>query len=112
MSGDSFHQYGAGSIGKAEHSGSGNIVAGGMRVAGQGASTAAVDNLLEELRKLRQHLDSEDRADVDAVAAEIASNPSHDRLRNALRTVSGIATLVGEVGAPVINAARAILGSI
>jgi len=31
MMGDSFHQYGSGNIGKAEHRGSGNIVAGGGR---------------------------------------------------------------------------------
>ncbi|MFI9106607.1 hypothetical protein ACIGXA_39530 [Streptomyces fildesensis] len=111
MSGDSFHQYGAGSIGKAQHSGSGDIVADGKRGGGSELQAAAIDKLLGELQNLKQHLDGTDQVEVDAAAAEIASNPPRERLRKLLQTVSGIATLVGEVGSPVIGAIKAILAS-
>lgn len=110
MGGDQYTQYGAGSIGKAEHTGSGDIVAGGKRVGGQEVEPSALETLLEEVRAMRQHLDADDRAEVDAAIEEISSNPPEDRFRKILRTFSGIATLVGEAGVPVIAAVKALLG--
>ncbi|WP_018545342.1 hypothetical protein [Streptomyces sp. LaPpAH-108] len=110
MSGDHIQQYGSGSIGKAEHTGSGDIVAGGKTV---GATTGGpeVTALLEAIEGLRPHLDASDRAEVDAAAGSIAEETSPERLRGLVRRISGIAALVGEVGVPVIAAARALLAA-
>ncbi|GHA67898.1 hypothetical protein ACIQRS_09935 [Streptomyces termitum] len=107
-SGDHIEQHGAGSIGKAEHTGSGDIVAGGKTV---GATTGgpALEALLREIEKLRPHLDESDRAEVDAAADSIAAETSPDRRRGLVQRITGIAALLGEVGVPVIAAARALL---
>ncbi|MDN3028111.1 hypothetical protein [Streptomyces sp. S.PB5] len=111
MSGDRIQQYGAGSIGKAEHTGSGDIVAGGKNVRAAESTAPALDDLLREIQKLRPHLDEHDRAEVDASVEEISANPSEERFRKLLRQIAGIATLIGETGAPVILAVRALLGT-
>jgi hypothetical protein len=108
MSGDHIQQYGSGSIGKAEHTGSGDIVAGGKTV-GATAGGPAVEALLREIEKLRPHLDENDRAEVDAAADSIAEETSAERRRGLVQRISGIAALVGEVGVPVIAAAKALL---
>ncbi|MFJ8001852.1 hypothetical protein ACIQ7D_32915 [Streptomyces sp. NPDC096310] len=108
MSGDWIQQYGDGSIGKAEHTGSGDIVAGGKTV-GATAQGPAVEALLKEVEKLRRHLDEKDRAEVDAAAKSIAEETSPERRRGLVQRISGIAALVGEVGVPVITAAKALL---
>ncbi|MFJ8477822.1 hypothetical protein [Kitasatospora sp. NPDC094011] len=110
MSGDHIQQYGAGSIGKAEHSGSGDIVAGGKTV-GSTAGGPAVEALLQEIQRLRPHLDEHDRAEVDAAANSIAAETSAERRRSLVQRITGIAALVGELGVPVIAAARALLGA-
>ncbi|MEU5431100.1 hypothetical protein AB0H73_36605 [Streptomyces olivoreticuli] len=108
MSGDHIQQYGSGSIGKAQHTGSGDIVAGGKSV-GATAGEPAVEALLREIEKLRPHLDENDRAEVDAAVGSIAKETSPDRWRGLVQRISGIAALVGEVGLPVIMAAKALL---
>src|SRR5436190_23402751 len=108
MSGDHIQQYGSGSIGKAEHTGSGDIVAGGKTV-GATAGGPAVEALLREIEKLRPHLDENDRAEVDTAADSIAEETSPERRRGLVQRISGIAALVGEVGVPVIAAAKALL---
>ncbi|WP_328300217.1 hypothetical protein OG389_22210 [Streptomyces sp. NBC_00435] len=110
MGGDQYTQYGPGSIGKASHSGSGDIVAGGKYVGGSAPEASAVEKLLEEVQAMRQHLDTSDRAEVDAAVEEIRENPSEERFKRILRTFSGIATLIGEAGVPVITAIKALLG--
>ncbi|MEU6378367.1 hypothetical protein [Streptomyces sp. NPDC046909] len=111
MSGDHIQQYGAGSIGKAEHTGSGDIVAGGKNVRGPEPDTRAIDELLREIQKLRPHLDESDRAEVDASVEELNEGPSEERFNKLLRGIAGIATVIGETGAPVILAIRALLGT-
>ncbi|CAM5539290.1 hypothetical protein SAVIM338S_04266 [Streptomyces avidinii] len=110
MAGESYTQYGAGSIGKASHTGSGDIVAGGKYVGGTTPDVSAVEKLLEEVQAMKQHLDESDRAEVDAAVAEIQTNPSQERFGKILRTFSGIATVIGEAGVPVIAAIKALLG--
>ncbi|MEU5362186.1 hypothetical protein ABZ354_01525 [Streptomyces sp. NPDC005925] len=108
MSGDHIQQYGSGSIGKAEHTGSGDIVAGGKNV-GVTAGGPAVEALLREIEKLRPHLDEKDRAEVDAAADSIAEETTQERRRALVQRITGIAAMVGEVGLPVILAAKALL---
>ncbi|MGW1774807.1 hypothetical protein [Streptomyces sp. NPDC002104] len=110
MAGDSYTQHGAGSIGHATHSGSGDIVAGGKYVGGTPPEPSALEKLLEEVQAMRQHLDETDRAEVDAAVEELQGNPPEGRFRRILATFSGIATLVGEAGVPVIAAVRALMG--
>ncbi|MGW6703722.1 hypothetical protein ACWGDE_02335 [Streptomyces sp. NPDC054956] len=110
MGGDQYTQYGAGSIGKASHTGSGDIVAGGKHAGGAAPEASALEELLEEVRAMRQHLDVADRAEIDAAVEEIQANPSEDGFRRILRTFSGIAALIGEAGVPVITAIRALTG--
>ncbi|MEW2132638.1 hypothetical protein [Streptomyces sp. NPDC005435] len=108
MTGDYIQQYGSGSIGKAEHTGSGDIVAGGKTV-GATAPGPEVAALLEAIESLRPHLDPGERQEVDTAAGSIAEETSPERRRALVRQISGIAALVGEVGVPVIAAARALL---
>lgn len=93
---------------KAVHSGSGDIVSGGKGI----AQSEEITSLIREIQLLRRHLDGSDREAADASVGELASNPSGARLRVLLQQISGIATLAGEVGAPVIAAVRAIVGSL
>lgn len=109
MSGDSYSQYGSGNIGRAEHTGSGDIVAGGTH--GSGAGERAIDVLVREVQALRQHLDTSDRAEVDAAIGEINSNPTRERLNKLLQKIAGIATVVGAAGTPVIVAIKTLLGA-
>ncbi|MBT2469402.1 hypothetical protein J7E97_16340 [Streptomyces sp. ISL-66] len=110
MAGDHISIHGAGGIGKASHTGSGDIVAGGKYAGGATPDASAVEKLLEEVRAMRQHLDESDRAEVDEAVAEIQANPSQERFGKLLRTFSGIATVIGEAGVPVIAAIKALLG--
>ncbi|WP_217196996.1 hypothetical protein [Streptomyces buecherae] len=109
MSGDRVWQYGAGSVGKAKHTGHGDIVVGGKTVGATGAGPS-VEALLRAIEHIRPHLDENDRAEVDAVAESIAEETSIERRRSLVRRVSGVAALAGEAGLPVIAAATALLG--
>ncbi|MFI1360781.1 hypothetical protein ACH4TV_45515 [Streptomyces sp. NPDC020898] len=111
MTDGTYNQYGSGSIGSAEHTGSGDIVAGGKHIHGPGPGEQAIDVLLREVEALRAHLDASDRAEVDAAIGEINSNPPPERFNKLLQKIAGIATLVGAAGTPVITAIKMLLGS-
>ncbi|MDT3725125.1 hypothetical protein ROS62_09540 [Streptomyces sp. DSM 41972] len=108
MSGDHIQQYGSGNIGKAEHTGSGDIVTGGKNV-GVAEGGPALQALLAEIERLRPHLATADQAEVDAAAGAIAEETSAERRRSLVQRISGIAALVGEVGLPVVAAGKALL---
>jgi hypothetical protein len=110
MSEGSVNQYGDGNIGRAEHSGSGDIVAGGKTVHYAPQRSPEFEELLRAIEALRPHLGGGDRAEVDTAVEELAAAPSESRTRTVLSRIAGIATLVGEVGAPVVGAVRALLG--
>ncbi|MEU6633341.1 hypothetical protein ABZ905_34395 [Streptomyces parvus] len=105
-----YRQYGAGTIGHAVHSGSGDIVAGGKYVGTSMPETSGIEVLFEEIRKMRQYLDEDTRAAVDAALEEMASDPSEARFRRLLMTLAGIAALLGADGLPVIEAIRVLMG--
>lgn len=107
--GDQYRVTGAGAIGNASHSGSGDIVAGGKYVGGTPPEASAIEKLLEEVQAMRGHLDETDRAEVDAAVEELRENPPEARFRRILGTFSGIAMLIGEAGTPVITAVKALL---
>ncbi|MFE4260431.1 hypothetical protein [Streptomyces sp. NPDC056883] len=108
MQGDRYDVSGPGAIGQAKHSGRGDIVAGGKYVGGTPPEASALEKLIEEVQAMRQHLDESDRAEVDAALEELGENPPESRFRRILATFSGIATLIGEAGVPVIAAVQAL----
>ncbi|MFJ9691221.1 hypothetical protein [Kitasatospora sp. NPDC101183] len=109
MTGDQINQYGQGNTGKVVNSGSGNVVIGGKGL-GSTAQEPPIEVLLREIERLRPHLGANDRAEVDRAAGSIATETSAERLRGLVQRITGIAALVGEVGVPVILAAKALLG--
>ncbi|MFB7937683.1 hypothetical protein [Streptomyces sp. NPDC056049] len=113
MSSDQIHQYGAGSIGTANHSGSGDIVAGGKTVnAAPAAPATALDDLLAAIEGLRTHLDDTRRAELDAAAADLDPGAGRAELEGPLTRIAGIAALVGAVGGPVVAAVQALLAAL
>jgi hypothetical protein len=108
-SGDHIVQYGHGSIGRAEHSGSGDIVAGGKVVNGP-ESSAAIDTLLVAVESMRQYLDESDLAEIDSAVQQIDPDGTVSELGGPLRKIAGIASVIGDVGVPVINAIKGLLG--
>ncbi|GGY63124.1 hypothetical protein [Streptomyces omiyaensis] len=111
MSSDQIHQYGAGSVGKASHTGSGDIVAGGKTV-GAATPATALDDLLAAVEGLRSHLDDTRRAELDAAAADLSPGATRAELEGPLTRIAGIAALVGAVGGPVVAAVQALLASL
>lgn len=107
VSGDFGYLDGDGVV-KAVHSGCGDIVGGDKGI----GRPEEIARLVREVQLLMRHLDDSDREVAGASVAELSSNPSRARLRVLLQQISGIATLAGEVGAPVIAAVRAIVGSL
>ncbi|MFF2775776.1 hypothetical protein ACFVU3_12775 [Streptomyces sp. NPDC058052] len=112
MSSDQIHQYGAGSIGKASHTGSGDIVAGGKTVGAAATPSTALDDLLAAIEGLRTHLDETRRAELDAAAADLDADATRAELEGPLTRIAGIAALVGAVGGPVVAAVQALLAAL
>ncbi|MEV8007810.1 hypothetical protein AB0P10_34835 [Streptomyces parvus] len=59
---------------------------------------------------MKQYLDEDTRAAVDAALEKMASDPSEARFRRLLMTLAGIAALLGADGLPVIEAIRVLMG--
>jgi hypothetical protein len=110
MTGDRIVQYGDGSIGKAEHSGSGDIVTGGKQILGPESPATAIDNVLVAVDALRRHLNERDLAAVDTAVRRLDPNGTVAELNEPLGRIAGIAALLGEVGVPVVSAVRELLG--
>ncbi|OII61759.1 hypothetical protein BJP40_30560 [Streptomyces sp. CC53] len=110
MSGDVFNQYGAHSIGKAEHHGSGDIVAGGKGDGSAASADPRLEQLLAEIQALKPHLSDDDRAAMDEAVEELGADPEPSRFRRLLQQINGIAALA-EVGAPVVAAVRSLLAA-
>ncbi|MER5553553.1 hypothetical protein ABT001_18105 [Streptomyces sp. NPDC002793] len=107
MTGDVFQQTGDHNIGKAEHHGSGDIVAGG-KSAGPASADPRLRELLDRIESLMPQLSDEDRAGMEEAVAELGSDPEPGRFRRMLQQINGIAGLV-EAGAPVVAAVRSLM---
>ncbi|GGQ07817.1 hypothetical protein ACFFKE_22005 [Streptomyces mutabilis] len=70
--------------------------------------------MIEAVQDLRTHLSDADRQVIDQCLPELEAADGSDptRLRNVLAAVSGIAVLVGDVGAPVVEAVRNFLNAL
>lgn len=99
--GDNVNVHGTGNIGKIQN----NYGPADQRV--------AYDDLLRALQTLRQQVSPGDRHVLDEQLEVISGGPNQDRgsLRRALGTVSGVATVVGQVGVPVIEAVRKVISA-
>lgn len=75
---------------------------------------AAYQELLRAVNDLRSRVSAADRQALDEQLSIVAAGPQQDQgtLRRALTAIAGVATVVGEVGAPVITAVRAVLGAL
>lgn len=77
---------------------------------------AYLETLLEAVRLLRGHVPAEDQQVLDDALETIEAEPSspNGAVRRALASIAGVASMVGAVGVPVIEAVqgvRAALGS-
>lgn len=97
--GDNFSVGGTGNIGKVQNN------------FGPVDQRAAYDDLLRALQALRQQVPAGDRQVIDEQLGIISAGPDQDpgTLRRALGTVAGVATVVGQVGAPVVEAVRKVM---
>lgn len=94
--GDKFEVHGHG-IGKIVHQ-------------GPAEQQAAVRELLDAVQALRPRVTAADRQVIDESLATLqAPRPEPARLRRALGAVSGVAMMVGQVGAPVAEAVRKVM---
>ncbi|MFG2042957.1 hypothetical protein [Dactylosporangium sp. NPDC048998] len=101
VGGDQYNQYGAHSIGRIEHHGAAD-------------PARAYHDLLLAVRTLRAQVSPADRELVDEQLGVLSAGPDQDRgtLRRALSTVAGVAMVVGQVGAPVIQAVRQVTAAL
>jgi hypothetical protein len=71
---------------------------------------AALRELLDAVQALRSQVSGTDREVVDESLATLRTpRPEPARLRRALGAVSGVAMMVGQVGAPVVEAVRKVM---
>ncbi|MEA5359249.1 hypothetical protein VA596_06860 [Amycolatopsis sp., V23-08] len=71
---------------------------------------AAFRDLLEAVQALRAQVSDPDRQVIDESLATLqAPRPEPAKLRRALGAVSGVALMVGQVGAPVAEAVRKVM---
>jgi hypothetical protein len=101
VGGDQYNQYGDHSVGRIQHH--------------YGADPAAAfQQLLHAVQTLRAQVPPADRSLVDEHLQVIAAGPNQDpgTLRRALAAIAGVATVVGQVGAPVIQAVRQVTAAL
>ncbi len=75
---------------------------------------AALRELIQAVNELQGRVSAADRRALDEQLRIVTAGPQQDpgTLRRALTAIAGVATVVGEVGAPVITAVRAVLGAV
>jgi hypothetical protein len=77
---------------------------------GPAGRQVALRELLEAVQALRPQVSGTDRQVIDESLATLQTpRPEPARLRRALGAVSGVAMMVGQVGAPVVEAVRKVM---
>jgi hypothetical protein len=97
--GQTFNQYGSHSIGVSNVN---NAPA---------TQQDALRELAEAVNALQTRLSPEDRQVVDASMRTVGPNAEPGGFRRALRDISGVASMVGGVGVPVIEAVRKVMAA-
>ena len=100
--GEQYNVRGRGNVGKVEHHHGGPDVDSSLR------------DLVRAVETLRQQVSAGDRAAIDAslTTVEQGKRAEPGRLRHALGEIAGVATVVGTVGAPVIDAVRRVMAAL
>jgi hypothetical protein len=101
VQGDQYNQYGEHSVGRIQNYGPAD-------------PGAAYQQMLRAVQVLRGQLSPADRVLVDEQLGVLSAGPEQDpgTLRRALGTVAGVAAVVGQVGAPVIEAVRQVMSAL
>jgi hypothetical protein len=99
--GDNFSVGGTGNIGKIENSGQTN-------------TDAALRDVQEKVSILRANLAPDHLAVVDSALQQLGpgSNASAEIQRSALARIAGIATVVGSIGTPAVEAIRRLIDAL
>ncbi|MEV0587186.1 hypothetical protein [Nonomuraea sp. NPDC050310] len=70
---------------------------------------AAFREMIQAVQVLRTQVSPADREAIDAAVATVTSaEPGEGAFRRALREIAGVASVVGQVGAPVIDAVQKV----
>lgn len=75
---------------------------------------ASLRELIETVQVLRARVPAADRAVIDESLVTVRRGEQEDpgTLRRALGNIAGVATMVGQVGAPVIEAVRKVMSAL
>jgi len=95
-------------------SGQGNVGQGNIINNQSGADpTEAWHDMINAVMEMRAQIGTEDRKVVDTALATISQGGGVEKstLRRAMSDIAGVASLVGSVGVPVIQAVRAVLAA-
>ncbi|MFM9611067.1 hypothetical protein ACSCBZ_33435 [Streptomyces niveiscabiei] len=92
------------------YGGSGNVGKIQNTYQSAGDSEAAFREMLAAVRALRDQVSPADRETLDESLRVIGEGAEPGVLRRALTAVVGVAVVVGEVGVPVVEAVRRVLG--
>jgi hypothetical protein len=81
---------------------------------GQADPQLAFQEMISAIRTLRPHLSGADRQVIDEslYTLEARQSPEPARLRRTLGAIVGVATMVGQVGVPVIDAVRKVMTAV
>ena len=101
MSGDSVMQWGDGNIGIIKNQGA-------------MAPQAALEQLINAALVLREQVPASEREVIETSLDVLREGATQDRgrFRRALASIAGIATLVGDVGAPVLGATKKLMEAV
>jgi hypothetical protein len=72
---------------------------------------AALREMIDAVHALRGQVSPADRQALDESVRVIGAGAEPQRLRRALGGIAGIATVVGQVGVPVVEAARKVMAA-
>ncbi|MET8983791.1 hypothetical protein ABZX85_50365 [Streptomyces sp. NPDC004539] len=95
------------------HGGSGNVGKIQNTYQSSGDARGEFRELLDAVRVLRERVSGADRETIDEslrVIGDGGGGGGEAGLRRALTAIMGVAVVVGEVGAPVVEAVRRVLG--
>jgi hypothetical protein len=107
--GDEITQHGAYSVGKIQ----GDHNVGVVQNQGLADPQAAFQAMLNAVQVLRGQVSSADRQAIDEAIDTIGTghNVEKGTLRRALGSIAGIATMVGQVGVPVLEAIHVVMAA-
>jgi len=92
------------------HGGSGNVGKIQNTYQSAGDAQGAFREVFDSVQALRERVSAADRQTLDESLRVIGDGGEPGGLRRALTAIMGVAVVVGEVGVPVVEAVRRVLG--